>query len=96
MTIVSSRAASFEDINKDCLLDELVQRAATILCQSTAVCSTFTFIEVDPGGLGVIILASGCEVRGFDPGRGRWIFSERKNPTYDFLRKGSKAVGPVS
>ena len=31
-----------------------------------------------------------------DSGRGRWIFSERKNPEYDFLRKGSKAVGPVS
>ena len=29
--------------------------------------------------------------------RVRWIFfSERKNPEYDFLRKGSKAVGPVS
>ena len=26
--------------------------------------------------------------------QGRWIFSERKNPEYDFLRKGSKAVGP--
>ena len=26
------------------------------------------------GGLGVIILASGSEVRGFKPGRGRWIF----------------------
>ena len=35
-------------------------------------------------------------IRGFDPGRGRWIFSERKNPENDFLRKGSKAVGPVS
>ena len=44
----------------------------------------------------VIILVSGSEVRGFNPGRGRWIFSERKNPEYDFLRKGSKAVGPVS
>ena len=42
----------------------------------------------------VIILASGSEVRGFDPGWGRWIFSDRKNPEYDFLRKGSKAVGP--
>ena len=49
-----------------------------------------------PGGPVVIILASGSEVPGFDPGRGRWIFSERKNPEYDFLRKGSKAVGPVS
>ena len=51
---------------------------------------------VDPGGPVVIVLASGSEVRGFDPGRGRWIFSERKNPEYDFFRKGSKAVGPVS
>ena len=24
------------------------------------------------------------------------FFSERKNPEYDFLRKGSKAAGPVS
>ena len=42
----------------------------------------------------VIILATESEVRGFKPGRGQWIFSERKNPEYDFLRKGSKAVGP--
>ena len=52
--------------------------------------------EVDPGGPVVIILASGSDVRGFYPGRGRWIFSERKNLEYDFLRKGSKAVGLVS
>ena len=52
--------------------------------------------RVDPGGLGVIILAFGSEVRGFDPGRGQWIFLECKNPEYDFLRKGSQAVGPVS
>ena len=49
----------------------------------------FKVISVDPGGPVVIILASGSEVRGFDPGRGRWIFSERKNPEYDFLRMGS-------
>ena len=47
------------------------------------------------GGLGVFILASGSEVSGFDRGQGRWIFSERKNSEYDFLRKGSNAVGPV-
>ena len=40
----------------------------------------------------VIILASGSEVRWFDPDRGRWIFSERKNPEYDFLRKRIEAV----
>ena len=44
----------------------------------------------------VIILASESEVRGFVPGRGQWIFSERKNLEYDFLREESKAVGPVS
>ena len=49
--------------------------------------------RVDHGGLVVIILVTGSEVRGFKSGRGRWIFSERKNPEYDFLRKGSKAVG---
>ena len=27
---------------------------------------------------------------------GSMDFLERKNPEYDFLRKGSKAVGPVS
>ena len=35
-------------------------------------------------------------VRGFKPSRDRWIFSERKNPEYDFLQNASKAVGPVS
>ena len=50
---------------------------------------SFCFVEyhhvkdfaVDPGGLGVIILASGSD-------------SERKNLEYDFLPKGSKAVCP--
>ena len=51
---------------------------------------------VDPGCPVVIILASGSEVRRLDRRRGRWVFSERKNPEYDFLRKVSKAVGPVS
>ena len=58
--------------------------------------STNSPVYVDPGGPVVIILVSGSEVRGFDLGRVRWSFSERKNPEYDFLRKGSKAVGPVS
>ena len=53
-------------------------------------------IRVDPGGPVVIILASGSEVRGFKPGWGQWIFSERNNSEYDFLWKVSKAVGPVS
>ena len=51
---------------------------------------------VDPGGPAVIILATGSEVRGFKPVRGLGFFSEHKNPEYDFLRKVSKAVDPVS
>ena len=52
--------------------------------------------HVDPGGPVVIILATGFEDRGLKPGHGQFIFSESKNPKYDFLGKGSKAVGPVS
>ena len=52
--------------------------------------------SVDHGGPVVIILATGSEVRGLKPGRGCRIFSERKNPDYDFLRKGNEAMGPVS
>ena len=45
MTMVSSRDASFVDMNKDCK-EELVQPAATVLCQSTAVCGTLSFIWI--------------------------------------------------
>jgi hypothetical protein len=49
------------------------------------------------GGLGVSMLTSGTQDRGFKPGRSRRIFFfGRKNPQHAFLRKGSKAVGPVS
>jgi hypothetical protein len=51
---------------------------------------------VDLGGLVVSVLAIGPKVRGFDPDRGRWIFKGDKNPEHHFLRRGSKAVGPMS
>ena len=35
-------------------------------------------ITKDPGGSVVIILATGSDVRGFKPGRGRWIFQSVK------------------
>ena len=54
------------------------------------------FHFADPGDPVVIILATESEVRGFKAGRRRSIFSERKNPEYDCLQKGCKAVGPVS
>ena len=66
------------------------------VCARTYASLRSDMTRVDPGSPVVIILASGSEVLGFDPGRGRGIFSERKNPEYGFLRKGSKAVGPVS
>jgi hypothetical protein len=48
------------------------------------------------GGLVLSLLASGTRVRGFKPGRSRQIFSGEKNPQHAFLRKGSKAVCPIS
>ena len=69
-----------------CALDDVCIRVNCIMANQL----------VDPGSSVVIILASGSEVCEFDLGWGRWVFSERKNPEYDFLRKGSKAVGPVS
>ena len=41
--------------------------------------------------ISLILLVTGSEVRGFKPGRNLRIFSERRNPKHDFLRKGSKA-----
>ena len=42
------------------------------------------------------VLPLSTQVRGFKPGRSRQDFSGRKNPQHAFLRKGSKAVGPMS
>jgi len=42
------------------------------------------------------MLPLSTQVRKFKPGRSRQDFSGRKNPQHAFLRKGSKAVGPVS
>ena len=56
----------------------------------------FTDFDANITNLKYLLNATGSEVRGFKPGRGRWIFSERKNPEYEFIRKGSKSVGLVS
>jgi hypothetical protein len=40
-------------------------------------------------------LASGTQVCGFNPGRSHRIIFGRKNPKHAFLRKVTKAVGPV-
>jgi hypothetical protein len=44
----------------------------------------------------VSVLATGPKVRGFDPDRSRWIFKGDKNSEHHFLRRGSKAVGPIT
>jgi hypothetical protein len=48
------------------------------------------------GGLVISILTSGTQVRGFKPGRSRRIFPGEKNPQHAFLRRGSRAVCPMS
>ena len=42
------------------------------------------------------VLPLSTQVRGFKPGRSRQDFSGRKNSQHAFLRRGSKAVGPMS
>ena len=51
---------------------------------STPMVSWLSYSPLDPGFAG----SNPTGVDGF--------FSERKNPEYDFLRKGSKAMDPVS
>jgi len=47
------------------------------------------------GGLEVRVLAFSTQVRGFNPAEAFGFFG-RKNPQHAFLRRGSKAVGPMS
>ena len=42
------------------------------------------------------MLAFSTQVCGFKPGRSLRIFRAKKNPQHAFLRRGSKAVGPMS
>jgi hypothetical protein len=48
-----------------------------------------------PCGTVVSVLAVGPKVRGFKTGRGQWICKGDKNPWYNFLQSGNKAVSPV-
>jgi hypothetical protein len=47
------------------------------------------------GLLAVSVLNIGLELREFKPGRGRWSSNGDKNLQYDFLRRGTKAVGSM-
>ena len=59
-------------------------------------CTTKSDGKCGFGSLGVACCLLSTQVRGFKPGRSRQDFSGRKNPQHAFLRKGSKAVGPMS
>jgi hypothetical protein len=52
------------------------------------------------GGVVVSVPGTGPKVRGFRPGRGRWVCDglviKSVARLHDFLRRGSKAVGPMS
>jgi hypothetical protein len=48
------------------------------------------------GGVMFNVLVIGPKVRRFKPGRRRWTFKGDKNQRQTFLRRGSKAVGPMS
>jgi hypothetical protein len=52
-----------------------------------------TFWNVFLLGVTVSVLAIEPKVRGFKPGRGRWVFKRDKNPQHAFLRRASKALG---
>jgi hypothetical protein len=71
----------------------MFRRQGVILRESQIQRTTSTSVAL--GGLVVSVLATGPKVRGFNPGRGRWIF-KGDNPEHNFLRRGSKAVGPMS
>jgi hypothetical protein len=64
------------------------------LCVSTCNLQWVCIWYVALGGIVVSVLTTGPKVRGFN--RGRWIFKGDKNPEHHFLRRGSKAVGPMS
>jgi hypothetical protein len=52
--------------------------------------------QVVLGGVMVIVLTTVPKVRGFKPGRERWILKGDRNLLHNFLRRGSKAVNPLS
>ena len=76
------------------LLSFLLRHRVFIYVTWRAVHGILSTFMVDPDGPMVITLATGSEVRGFKAGRGRWIFSDRKNPENDFLRREVKPWVP--
>jgi hypothetical protein len=50
-------------------------------------------LQVVFGGVIVIALAIGPKVHRFKPGHEQRVFKGDKNPLYDFIRRGSKAIG---
>jgi hypothetical protein len=57
---------------------------------------SFELFFVVLGSVMASVLAIGPKVRGFKSDQGLWIFKGDKNSQHDFLRRGSKVVGPIS
>jgi hypothetical protein len=79
-------AAIWTLAGKSLLVVYVQGEAGELLCGETAARSEVT--ESGFGGLGVSMLASGTQVRGFEPGS---YFSGRKNAQHPF----PKAIGPI-
>jgi hypothetical protein len=48
------------------------------------------------GGIAVSVIVTGPNVRGFKPGKRKWIFNADINLQHTSLQRGSKAGGPMS
>jgi hypothetical protein len=88
---VDYHAFYISSLNFTCVSDIFTVSVISVLIKKAV--RTF---EVVLGGLVVSVLAIGPKVRGYKPGRGRWIFQADKNPQHTFLRMGSKAGGRMS
>jgi hypothetical protein len=73
----------------ECVISFIHSEEIITLIRSTDLCARglvaqgetiFVITNVALDGLVVSVLASGPKVRGFNPGRGRWIFKGDKNP----------------
>ena len=78
---------------------ELLRKICKIVTKLYALTNKLLEGTEEPGRLrwsGGSMLPLSNQVRGFKHGRSLQDFSGRKNPQHAFLRKGSKAVGPMS
>jgi hypothetical protein len=69
-----------QDFNAILYQSSSFQITNLIFCLTGREFCILLLFRVALGGLVVSVLATGPKVRGFKPGRGRWIFKGDKNP----------------